>query len=228
MSKQRDDAVFAAAARPCNERRRRRDRHPDRTRRRGRRAPSSRPWRRGWLRSSSRRASSVTQLLALFAQMRRHLLVDILEHRGRAAFRSLVQRAKTAAPRGRDADLLVEFGLQLDVTLLAPCAKPNQMILQPLDGIAERPCRLIVFAADISTDRRSSNAARRDRSPIRSASARDSGGPAPPPSKPPHGPPDSRCHRRAAQECRSHARGPQRSRFRRRQRTELSRSPIDC
>ena len=83
-------------------------------------------------------------------------------------------------------------------------------------------------AAGICSDRPRSNARRRDRSPIRSASARDWRAPAPPPSARPHGRRDNRCRRRAARQCRSRGRARRNWRSRRRPCPETTRSPIDC
>ena len=79
--------------------------------------------------------------------MARHLLVDLLEHRRRARLRPVMQRAMTFGFLGGVQNLGVDLGLHLPVALLAPCADPNQVNLQPLDRIAERPGGPFVLGA---------------------------------------------------------------------------------
>src|ERR1700730_3946554 len=83
--------------------------------------------------------SSHSELLALLAQMARHLLIDLLEHRRRARPRPGRQRAMTFGLFGRVENLGVDLGLHLPVSLFAPGPDPDEMDLEPLDRIAQRP-----------------------------------------------------------------------------------------
>src|SRR5271166_4633360 len=80
-----------------------------------------------------------SQLLALLAQMARNFLEDVLEHRRDARLRSVMQRAVAFGFLGGFEDFRVDFSLHLFVALLAPRADPDQVGLEPLDRIAERP-----------------------------------------------------------------------------------------
>ena len=88
-----------------------------------------------------------SELLALLAQVARRLLIDLLEHRRRARLRPVVQRAVTFGLLGGVEDLCVDLGLHLPVALLAPGADADEVGLEPLDRIAERPGGPFVLGA---------------------------------------------------------------------------------
>src|SRR3984885_6047172 len=80
-----------------------------------------------------------SELLALLAQMTRHLLVDLLEHRRRARLRAIMQRAVALGLLGGVEDLGVDLRLHLPMALVAPGADADEVNLQPLNRIAQRP-----------------------------------------------------------------------------------------
>src|SRR5580704_19179459 len=90
---------------------------------------------------------SYPELLALFAQMARHFLVDLFEHGRRARLRPVMQGAVAFGLLGGVEDLGVDLRLHLPVSLLAPCAYANEVNLQPLDRIAKRPGGPFVLGA---------------------------------------------------------------------------------
>src|SRR5580704_19370581 len=87
------------------------------------------------------------RFLALTAQMRRHLLVDVLEHRLDAEMRSGIERAEFLRLAVGVAHFGDQLGLGLLVALLGPFAELNQMLRQPVDRVAERPGARLVFRA---------------------------------------------------------------------------------
>ena len=103
------------------------------------------------------------ELLALLAQMARHLLVDVLEHGRALGFGPSCSVPWLSASFCGLEHFRVDLGLHLLVALLAPGADADQMVLQPLDRIAERPGGSFVLRPVFRTDRPRSNARRRDR-----------------------------------------------------------------
>ena len=107
-------------------------------------------------------------------QVRRHVLVDILEHRSPAAARG--RRSACRWLLGllqRGGDLGVQFLLRRARARSSDQAPMrHQVLLQPRDRVAEREVLPVVGRAGSATGRRRSSARRRGRSPIRSASAR--------------------------------------------------------
>src|SRR5277367_918370 len=87
------------------------------------------------------------QLLALLAQMARHLLVDLLEHCRRARLRPVMQGAVALGLLGGVENLGVDFGLHLPMALLAPRADADEVDFQPLDRIAQWPSGPFVLGA---------------------------------------------------------------------------------
>lgn len=71
--------------------------------------------------------------------MRRHLLVDALEHVTRRWLASRMQRAEALSFFLRRNDRVENFSLRLLVTIIRPDAAPDQMVLQPNDRIPQRP-----------------------------------------------------------------------------------------
>src|SRR3984885_8685963 len=88
-----------------------------------------------------------SELLALLAQMTRHLLVDLLEHRRRARLRAIMQRAVALGLLRGVENFRVDLSLHLSVALRAPGADANEVNLQPLDRIAQRPGGPFVLGA---------------------------------------------------------------------------------
>src|SRR5690606_21654133 len=85
------------------------------------------------------RAMSEPGLLPLTAQMRRHRLVDALEHVARGRTAAGVQRAVALGLALRGDHLREHLLLELAVPLLGPCAAQDQVVLQADHRIAERP-----------------------------------------------------------------------------------------
>src|ERR1700733_1201741 len=88
-----------------------------------------------------------SELLALLAQMTRHLLVDLLEHRRRARLRAVVEGAGALGLLRGVENFCVALRLHLSVALLAPGADADEMDFQPLDRIAQRPRGPLVLGA---------------------------------------------------------------------------------
>src|ERR1700721_796126 len=80
-----------------------------------------------------------SELLALLAQVARHLLVDLLEHCRRARLRAVMQGAVAFGFLGGAEDLGFDPGLHLPMALLAPGADADEVDFEPLDRIAQRP-----------------------------------------------------------------------------------------
>src|SRR3546814_640897 len=80
------------------------------------------------------------RLLALFDEVRRHLLVDIVEHGGGRDARAVLQRAIAFRFLARRANLLLQFLFKRGMAFLAPDAGADHVRLQPFDRVAERPC----------------------------------------------------------------------------------------
>src|SRR5690606_20577484 len=85
------------------------------------------------------------QLFTLAHEMLGHLLEYILEHEVGIEPRALVQGAVPGrlAPCGRY--LLVEFLRERRVALLRPLTQRDEMLLEALDRIAERPALIFVL-----------------------------------------------------------------------------------
>src|SRR5918999_6513186 len=75
--------------------------------------------------------------LVLPAQVLRHLLVDVLEHRGDRRDVAVEQRAVALGLLLRRRGPGPELGLRLLVLVLRPGADGNEMRFQPLDRIAQ-------------------------------------------------------------------------------------------
>src|SRR4051812_31582404 len=76
--------------------------------------------------------------LALAAQVRRHVLVDVLEHRGDRRDVPVEQRAVALRLLLRGGVLGLELLLRRGVPLLRPRADADKVALQPFDRVAER------------------------------------------------------------------------------------------
>ena len=171
------------------------------------------------------------ELLALPAQVLRQFLEDVLEHevRGRAAGLRSACRT-TRLPSTPSATCCVELARAASlVLLLAPLAERDQVVLQPLDRIAERPVLVVVLRAGSATDRRWSNARA-----ARYVTSSISVGPAPVRARC-GGPLRDRVHREEivavdadAGACRSPGRAPRTSAARRRRSPGTWRSPTGC
>src|SRR5215831_863358 len=77
-----------------------------------------------------------SRLAQLVVQMRRHVLVDVLEHRLERRRVAVEERAVLGRFLERGGDLGVEFLRDRLVLGLGPGAKPDQVLLQPRDRIA--------------------------------------------------------------------------------------------
>jgi hypothetical protein len=71
--------------------------------------------------------------------MRRHLTIDALEHVTRRRLAAGMQRAVALGLPLRRDHRFEDFRLGLGVALVRPNAALDEMVLQPDDGIAERP-----------------------------------------------------------------------------------------
>src|SRR5437773_377902 len=71
--------------------------------------------------------------------MRRHVLVNVLKHRGRIKSRALRQGAVFHRLLPTCGDVSLELLLQCSMAILGPFAESNQMLLQTYDGITQRP-----------------------------------------------------------------------------------------
>ena len=106
---------------------------------------------------------SGAHLFALLAQVLRHFLEHVLEHQVAVQARAVVQRAVLHGFLPALGHVLFEFGCERRVPLLRPFAERDQVVLEP-----QRPGRRAATSrsrpsADSATDRRWSNARRRDR-----------------------------------------------------------------
>ena len=172
--------------------------------------------------------TSDPHLLTLLAQMRAAFPCTRPRTSTKRWLRSVMRACRSFPPPCGCQHFGLNLGLHLIVPLLAPGAEPDQVHLS-----AARPDRraarwLIRPWGDISRDRRRWSGRRRGKSPIRSASGPDWRARARPPIARPHGPRDNRCRRRAARECRSHARGRRIWRSPRRRCPDWRKSPIGC
>src|SRR5271155_4273155 len=80
-------------------------------------------------------------------QVLRHFLEHVLEHQIGIELRPLVQRAVGHRLLPTRVDQALEFRGERAMTLFRPFAELDQMLLEPLDRIPERPVLLIVFGA---------------------------------------------------------------------------------
>src|ERR1051326_6739747 len=87
------------------------------------------------------------RLLALAAEMPRHVLVHVLEHRLHAGDFAFAQSAVGGCFRIRGAPLLRGVLLRRLVARTIPFAERNQVLLQPLDGIAQWPTLRLICRA---------------------------------------------------------------------------------
>ena len=78
-------------------------------------------------------------LRLLFLEVPGHLLEHVLEHRLERLVHAVAEDAVLLGFLLRRPDLLGEFLVQRLVALLVPFAERDEMRLQPLDRIAERP-----------------------------------------------------------------------------------------
>src|SRR5689334_10897236 len=85
------------------------------------------------------------ELRSLAAQMLRHVVIDVVEHGERIRARSFVQRAVRARFLPGLRDVLLALRDERPLLLLAPFAQRDEMILQPIDGIAQRPRGFLIF-----------------------------------------------------------------------------------
>src|ERR1700730_6636461 len=77
----------------------------------------------------------------------RHLLENVLEHQVRIEARPFAHRAEGHRFLPAGPDQRVEFSGECPMTLFGPLAEGNQVLLEPLDGVAERPMLLVVLGA---------------------------------------------------------------------------------
>src|SRR5438093_13150517 len=82
---------------------------------------------------------SALLLFALALEVPRHFLVHVLEHRAHGREWSLVERAQSFGFLARGAHLFFNLLRHRFVLLLGPGAAADEMHLQALDRIAERP-----------------------------------------------------------------------------------------
>ena len=101
--------------------------------------------------------------LALLGEVPRHVGIDVVEHRSDVVLALLGEDAELFGFLLRGADGGVAFGGHRGVAILIPFADRDQMRLQSLDRIAERPRLGFVGRAVSGRDRRRSNGPRRDR-----------------------------------------------------------------
>src|SRR5919109_2565917 len=87
------------------------------------------------------------ELFALAAQVLGKFLVHVLEHQQPVEARALVQRTVGHGLLPRGLHLGVELGVQLLVLLVAPLAARDEVLLEALDGIAQRPVVVVVLRA---------------------------------------------------------------------------------
>src|SRR5579859_4741688 len=79
------------------------------------------------------------RFLALAAKVPGHFLIDVLEHGLGARRRALIQRAVGFRLLGGLGDVVRQLFLQRLLLLLGPFAELDQMLLEALQGIAQRP-----------------------------------------------------------------------------------------
>ena len=223
----------------CSGTRRRSSRRPGRRRRRWGRARASRPSPSAAPGSSSSarhrvssRASSRSAAASIWrcAQVRGHVLVDVLEHR-----RSARRCGRRAASRSCSASFCAAVTSASSSFCVCSCSSSDQapsadqVLLQPRDRVAEREVLPVVGRAgtcDGSSEVECGAGAVGDPLDQRrpEVAARALGGPA----RGRVAPRGSRCRRRAARRCRSRRRAPRRSSPRRRRSPGRSRSPTGC
>src|SRR6186997_990656 len=87
----------------------------------------------------------VGELFALPAQIFRELLVDVLEHEVAVETRAFVERAEGHGFLPGRHHLRVELRVQILVLLLAPLAARNEMVLQSVYRVAQRPMLVVVL-----------------------------------------------------------------------------------
>ena len=87
------------------------------------------------------------QLCALPQQVRRHLLIHVLEHGARVERRTLGEGAVAHRLLPAGASRAPRALLQRRVPLFRPLAEGDQVLLQALDRIAQRPCLPFVLRA---------------------------------------------------------------------------------
>src|SRR3984885_5254507 len=86
-------------------------------------------------------------LLALFEQMLRYFLEHVLEHEVGVQLGTLARGSVGHSLLPARHDQRLELGAERPMALLGPFAELDQMLLEPLDGTAERPVLLIVLGA---------------------------------------------------------------------------------
>src|SRR5450631_2931058 len=77
----------------------------------------------------------------------RHLLENVLEHQVRIEARPFAHRAEAHRLLPAGADQGIELRGECAVALFGPFAESNQVFLEPVDRVAERPMLLVVFGA---------------------------------------------------------------------------------
>src|SRR5262245_12706653 len=87
----------------------------------------------------------VAHLGRLAAEVFRHFLEHVLEHEARIEPRWIGERAVADRLLPRSRDVLLELDGELLVALLGPFAEADEVVLEPLHGVAERELLVVIF-----------------------------------------------------------------------------------
>src|SRR3982751_2370694 len=103
--------------------------------------------RSAWIMVIAATVSALSGLAHLVLQVRRHVPIDVLEHRRQRRRRAVEQRAVLRRFLECGADLGVERLGRLLVLLVGPDAEADQVLLQARDRVAERVVLRVVAGA---------------------------------------------------------------------------------